>query len=232
MIFIFLLRFVNTRLGAKADTIVGLTTENRGVSWSMGGDNALESVLTMPNILRKFNPSLYGFNTGFSIYPTNKDGVGFNAAVSGSKAYHMPEQAQRLVDRIKASSQVNLANDWKMITLFIGGNDLCDYCKNKTLFTPQNYINYIQTALDILHQNLPRTFVNLVTVLRVSEVKDLNLNLVCKTLHSNVCPCGAYPENAQEEAELVSIQTQYQSLIEDLVKTKRFVEAIIVYWWF
>ena len=40
----------------------------------------------------------------------------------------MPGQARDLVAKMKASSDVDMTYDWKMVTLFIGGNDLCDYC--------------------------------------------------------------------------------------------------------
>ena len=40
----------------------------------------------------------------------------------------MPDQARDLVAKMKASRSVNMDRDWKMVTLFIGGNDLCDYC--------------------------------------------------------------------------------------------------------
>jgi len=39
-------------------------------------------------------------------------------------------QAQMLVARMKADSAVNIDKDWKMVTLFIGGNDLCAFCKD------------------------------------------------------------------------------------------------------
>lgn len=51
--------------GAKASTILGLLEECRGVAWNMGGEtNDITRSLTLPNILRQFNPSLYGFSTG------------------------------------------------------------------------------------------------------------------------------------------------------------------------
>ena len=40
----------------------------------------------------------------------------------------MEAQAQLLVERMKSEPGVDFENDWKLITLFIGGNDLCDYC--------------------------------------------------------------------------------------------------------
>ena len=46
----------------------------------------------------------------------------------------MPGQAVKLVDRMKADSKIDMENDWKVITLFVGGNDLCDYCDDKVYF--------------------------------------------------------------------------------------------------
>ena len=43
----------------------------------------------------------------------------------------IPGQAELLVARMKENDNVDLENDWKMITLFVGGNDLCDFCVDK-----------------------------------------------------------------------------------------------------
>jgi hypothetical protein len=59
-------------LGAKAFTIFGLALEYRELSWSIGGQNDLKKVVTLPNILKKFNPNVYGFNTGITFMPTSK----------------------------------------------------------------------------------------------------------------------------------------------------------------
>ena len=42
----------------------------------------------------------------------------------------MPGQAQNLVNKLKADSTIDFQNDWKMITLFVGGNNLCAFCRN------------------------------------------------------------------------------------------------------
>lgn len=43
----------------------------------------------------------------------------------------MPGQAVELVERMKCDKKIDFENDWKMITMFVGGNDLCDYCEDK-----------------------------------------------------------------------------------------------------
>ena len=61
----------------------------------------------------------------------------------------MPAQANLLVERMKSEPGVDFENDWKLITLFIGGNDLCDYCDDKVrghahefALINNNYSNY------------------------------------------------------------------------------------------
>ena len=101
------------------------------------------------------------------------------------------EQAQELVSRIKLSEDVNFEEDWKLVTLFIGGNDLCHSCKypvsmkifrtnfesiltywfvSQQSYTANNYIYNLRTTLDYLKWNMPRTLVNLVVSLDVTGV--------------------------------------------------------------
>ena len=116
----------------------------------------------------------------------------------------MPGQAELLVKRMrKALGDTRFENEWKLVTLFIGGNDLCFYCKEtvrnhwftftnnqafcfvlhiKNRFSPENYRNNIKTTLEILYQKMPRTLVNFVSVNNVAEVKDLHKGAMCQSL--------------------------------------------------
>ena len=209
-------------LGARAKTILGMLIENRGHSWSEGGYQSLEKAVTMPNFLKKFNPNLRGYSTKSDLAIFDEDGVGLNVAVSGQEANHMTAQARKLIDRLKHSREFDFNNDWKMVTLFIGGNDLCDSCNNIPLHEPTAYVNYLQEALDLLHKELPRTFVNLVQVLNVTEVKYLNRGRVCSFLHKKVCPCAAYPASKQAEDILDSYIRGYHTLTQSLVDSGRY----------
>ncbi|KAG9347334.1 hypothetical protein JZ751_004901, partial [Albula glossodonta] len=73
-------------------------------------------------------------------------------AVAGAISDDMPGQARLLVDKMKTDTRINFEADWKVITLFIGGNDLCDHCKNTMFYSPENFVFRIQQALDILHK--------------------------------------------------------------------------------
>jgi len=110
--------------GAKAVLLTSLLTEYRGVSWSMGGDGDAMTQTTLPNLFRKYNSNLKGFSLGTGSYTST--GANFNVAQPGHTSHEMYAQAQLLVSRIKADKNVNFAEDWKVITFFIGGNDLCN----------------------------------------------------------------------------------------------------------
>ena len=43
----------------------------------------------------------------------------------------MYDQAVKLVAKIKADKNLNADQDWKLVTFFIGGNDLCKFCKDQ-----------------------------------------------------------------------------------------------------
>ncbi|PKU48823.1 phospholipase membrane-associated [Limosa lapponica baueri] len=135
---------------SKPYNILDVITQYRGVSWSVGGDGNISTVTTLANILREFNPSLIGYSIGTGKETTVN--ASLNQAVAGNRAEHVPAQVRRLVDLMKNDTRINLQTDWKVITLFIGGNDLCDFCKDPVRYSPENYTNNLQEALDMLHR--------------------------------------------------------------------------------
>jgi phospholipase B1, membrane-associated len=116
-----------------------------------------------------FSPYLIGFNTGQNLVLSGKEGIGLNAAVSGQEANHAPDQTRKLVQRLKENNKIDFKNDWKLITVFVGSNDLCDFCKDKVLHSPTSFVKFLTAALDILYDQVPRAFVNLVSVINISE---------------------------------------------------------------
>jgi phospholipase B1 len=192
--------------GAKAATIIGLLIEYRGVSWSVGGDAELGSVLTLSNILRKFNGGL----TGFSQATGNRDNpkAGFNVAKAGAVSVDMPEQANILVDRmLNTLGTAEFNSAWKLVTFFIGGNDLCAFCKDTNKYSVANYKANIEQALDILYARMPRTIVNFVTVLNVAELEDLHEGAVCQSLQGFLCDC-AINEATREQVRAANLAYQ------------------------
>ncbi|CAF4476104.1 unnamed protein product, partial [Didymodactylos carnosus] len=141
---------------------------------------------------------------------------------SGDRSYHMPYQAQLLLERIRTDEKCNFENDWKVVTFFVGGNDLCDFCEDINKHSPEQYMDYVRETLDVLHATLPKTFVNLVPVLDVRGVKDLNSGgPVCQLLHKKTCPCAAFP--TPELARILDYYVpRYQEILTTLVSSGRY----------
>ena len=102
--------------------------------------------MTMPNILRQFSPNLTGFSLGETWLYTKK-GENLNRAISGSQAFNLLEQVKSLIEMMRNSSVIDFKEDWKIVTMFIGANDLCESCKGSEHNFPSNYIGYIREAL-------------------------------------------------------------------------------------
>ncbi|PSN51394.1 hypothetical protein C0J52_04439 [Blattella germanica] len=148
--------------GAAAANLVEVYIENRGMSWSIGGESTWRQYITLPNILKEFNPNLVGYSL--------QDGLGaeklsqFNVAEPFSISSDMLHQAKILVKRIRSDKRVNFYEDWKLVTIMIGCNDFCSYmCYYKNYSeVVERHKDDMNRTLNFLEANLPRTLVNLV----------------------------------------------------------------------
>ncbi|KFQ86329.1 Phospholipase B1, membrane-associated, partial [Phoenicopterus ruber ruber] len=212
-------------LGDSLTSAVGATTDLqtdwRGLSWSIGGDGTLETQTTLPNILKKFNPNLFGFSTGSS-----KETAGFNVAERGSTARNMTAQAHKLVELMRSSSEINFKEDWKLITVLIGGNDLCQYCSDKETYSVQKYVKHLQNTLDIFYEELPRVFVNMVEILDISGLRQIAASSSeCALTTKYVCPCFINPEeNSSELQEIKRVNRDFQAEALQLINSGRYEE--------
>jgi len=87
-----------------------------------------------------------------------------------------------------------------MLTIFIGTVDLCLACKNPA-FNPANYSAAIEAGLDLVLQNIPQVFVNLLPPPDVSQYQMLTKGLTCKYLHRLECPCFDDPSTPNTQFE-------------------------------
>ncbi|KAJ8356184.1 hypothetical protein SKAU_G00189780 [Synaphobranchus kaupii] len=206
-------------VAAKAKSILQLDKEYKGVSWSIGGDGALENVTTLPNILKKFNPSLLGFSIGQ--LPRQK---GFNMATPGARAIEIPAQVENLIKAMKNDKKVDFEKDWKVVTLFVGVSDLCEFCVDQNNLSPKNYSQHLTQSLDLLYKEVPRVLVNVLEILQIEGVRRIKENtLGCSLLQGYMCPCILLPEeNSPELSEMKRINREYQAETEYLVSTGRY----------
>ena len=148
--------------GALAVDILQFLIEFKGVSWSIGGQANFRKFLTLPNILKEYNPKLYGYSldSGYTFQKTSM----FNVAEFGAMSRDVPFESKVLIRRMQADPNVDIKNNWKLITLLIGANDFCsDMCYRKI---PEKVIELHE--MDLLatfrniRDNLPRTMINVV----------------------------------------------------------------------
>ncbi|XP_038646262.1 phospholipase B1, membrane-associated [Scyliorhinus canicula] len=216
---------LTTAIGANATNVLQLPIEYRHVSWSIGGYGTLSAVITLPNILKIFNPNITGYSKRktFHQIPPTLEQTGFNFAVTGANTHQLPNQARRLVDTMKTFPGINFTEDWKLVTVFIGVNDLCDYCKDKDLFSPHSFVYNVTVALDILSDEMPRTIVNLVQLLPIEGLRLVNDGSFGCFLQRKFCPCLVNPTpDSAELKELRRINKEFQMKLEELVASGRF----------
>ncbi|XP_043681642.1 phospholipase B1, membrane-associated-like [Vespula pensylvanica] len=179
--------------GIFAESFLHLFIDNRGVSAAGGGQNTWREYMTLPNILKEFNPNLYGYSSGD--YSTLEKGSKFNVAEAGAVSSDMPYMATILIKRMKNDPKVNMQKHWKHISLMIGSNDFCLFFCTKPSLPEilQNHERDIVETLRILRDNIPRVFVSLIPP---PQLKVLVKNLIegepsiwCDILTDLECPC-------------------------------------------
>ncbi|XP_060044403.1 phospholipase B1, membrane-associated-like [Erinaceus europaeus] len=210
--------WITTAWGASPTNISASFTSWRGLSWSIGGDRGLRNQTTLPNILKQFNARLYGSSTG-----TWKDMAGLNVAKENARAPNLVYQAEELVKLMENISEINSHDNWKLITIFIGINDLCDYCNTLDENAATAYFEGIKTALDVLSLKLSRVFINLVQLMKMTDLY-LNYSKLCKppTLPVFSCPCLSIFSDSFKLGKLMIMNKNFQSAIRKLSSLKEY----------
>jgi phospholipase B1 len=189
---------ITAAFGARGTTLLDFFWEARGVSWSIGGDeDNYEQCTTIPNILRYFNPNLKGASYGYG--GPRSSGANLNRAVSGAKSDGICSQAKDLVERIQAMSAED-QEKWKLVTIWIGGNDLCQKCNNTSgPVTPAEYVQNIVDTILYLKQHLKKTLVSVPVILDVTKLAETT-GLVCGAVHLFACKCSE-KKNVEETSQ-------------------------------
>lgn len=152
----------------------------------------------------------------------------FNIAEIGAVSNDMPYMAKSLVKRIRGDPRINFKKDWKMVTLCIGGNDFCTFvCSMKDPESlPRKHKRSILNAIRYLRDNMPRTYVNIVSTPPVDVVVSmLNKPDRCARMHHIECSCWIgrlYNQSADMKRRMTRIQTDFIKAEEDVAKLKEF----------
>jgi len=172
----------------------GLLNEYRGQSWSIGGDH---NATTLANFLQFYSPKLQGSSLGHHLlepcfgilcppleYRPSQDVL--NAAQSGAMVDDLAgHELDYMIKQLKANRNINFAEDWKHLTLFIGANDLCASCTfEKSFLSPAEYYKNLFAVLERVRTSIPRVFVSIVDIFNISQIYDLSLKTPrCVNIH-------------------------------------------------
>lgn len=210
--------------GAFATNTLQVLLEGRGASWSIGGEGDWKKFLTLPNILKLYNPNLYGYS--INEYSNSYEKASrFNVAEPGAMSYDTVSQAKNLVKRMRSDKNVDMKNHWKLVTYMIGGNDFClniCYYDDQTKVI-ENAANNLILVLRILKQHLPRTLVNVVLPPDVNILtKFKNRPDECKALHYFECPCFFSLNHAQKKEQTTNTLKLWKKRMVEVTKMSEF----------
>ncbi|XP_067625459.1 phospholipase B1, membrane-associated [Eurosta solidaginis] len=177
--------------GIMSDRVLHILNEFRAFSFAGGGYGDWRSYLTLPNILKVFNPNLYGYATENEL--TIDSTSHLNIAEPMIMSRDLPYQVSVLIERMRQDPNIDVKNHWKLLTIFVGNNDICsDMCHhtNKTEFLQRHELD-LRRAFTLLRDNLPRMVVNLMTVPNlVATLHQMqNVPLSCFAVHHLGCHC-------------------------------------------
>ncbi|KAK9766006.1 hypothetical protein K7432_005237 [Basidiobolus ranarum] len=189
--------------------------ENRGVSYAVGGD---PGETTIPNLFGHYNTTARGPSVGDHLvelcygplcppfqYRPAKDNL--NAAQSGALSTNLGTEIDYLLSRIKNYPGIDIQNDWKLLTLQLGSNDMCQACLDAFQYSgPDAYEKNIRKAIDRVRKDIPKVIISLGGVFNVSQTwAKTRSDPYCQKIkglpHLNIeCPCALLGGKLGEES--------------------------------
>ncbi|KHJ87374.1 GDSL-like protein [Oesophagostomum dentatum] len=177
--------------------------------------------MEIPDILKKYNPNIFGYSVGIGS-PNVWEISYLNVAVPGAIAADLPGQARTLVSLLHNHPEsVNYEEDWKLLNIFIGGNDMCAFCNDQKL-QPSECVQNIYEAIEIIYDNVPRVIVSVTAMLQLEILRQSDKGrLFCQGLHKEECPCESNTKNFND-SYLADACIDYANREMDLAASGRF----------
>ena len=117
-----------------------------------------------------------------------------NGAVSLAKVQDLHTQMDHLVAEAKKIKGLDFHNDWKVLTILIGANNLCISCEDgRKDATPEFFDAKYRAILERVRNDIPKVFVNAVPMFNISGVhaqqQTSDYCKLIKPVSNNECPC-------------------------------------------
>lgn len=96
--------------------------------------------------------------------------------MSGAKTQELNSEVSRLVRLLNTDKYKQVKNDWKLITLFIGANNVCVLCQPPMTTLPELanadiFEENVRNVLERIRTEVGKSFVNLVALFNVRQRK-------------------------------------------------------------
>ena len=226
--------------------------EYRGLSWTIGGD---ANATTIANFFRRYQPEQQGASHGehelefcvphLCLARHHPELDVLNAAMSGAMVYNFVHGDHNQIDYLEEQLKrmrdvIDFENDWKMLNLFIGANDMCVRCDEVPIFptSPDDYETYFRDTLMALKQRIPRLFVNVMLLFNVSEIYQLSLRsahcMEVRRLAPVECECAFHKgEKGDEERKnidetAVAYNQRLEKVVHEMAANKSDDFAVVI----
>ncbi|XP_017046497.1 phospholipase B1, membrane-associated [Drosophila ficusphila] len=212
--------------GILSNNFIDMINEFRGLAFSGGGVADWRRFVTLPNILKVFNPQLYGFAVSNSLVVNHRSSR-LNIAEPMVMSRDLPFQARVLVDLLRRDPRVDMKRHWKLLTVYVGNNDICsDLCHWDS---PQAFLDQhardLRQALRLLRDHVPRLLVNLIGVPNIPQVLGTmtHVPLQCFVVHRVGCHCLVNDRlNRTQLAERRQTLLRWQQLDVEIARLPEF----------
>ncbi|XP_968734.1 phospholipase B1, membrane-associated isoform X1 [Tribolium castaneum] len=214
---------ITAGVGLMAVNLLQIFLEYRGIAATAGGEATWRKYLTLPNILKVFNPNLTGFATAttLTLNPESR----FNVGESGAVSEDTPYMAKVMIKRMVEDPSIDIHKHWKMVTLMIGPNDFCSQIcyKNNLTAILEEHRNDLLQVLRILKYNLPRTIVNVIPPPNLEILIGFTgVPPKCELSHLFECPCLFGPTSGNRQDIYIKLMKLWQKLDMEIVNSEEF----------
>eukprot|EP01028_Stygiella_incarcerata_P005280 TRINITY_DN223_c0_g1_i4.p1 TRINITY_DN223_c0_g1~~TRINITY_DN223_c0_g1_i4.p1 ORF type:complete len:359 (-),score=94.54 TRINITY_DN223_c0_g1_i4:286-1362(-) len=207
---------ITAGFGAVDHYVIDGLFEYRDLSFPIGGK---EGAMTVPNILKAVTGnSVVGAPTirgppldllewkNHRLRPFNPEFDKLDAGISGGTTNCVPSQIDYIASQMKNDPSIDFENDWKLITLFIGSNNLCEVCHHTNVSYPDVYKKQMHDIIAKVRDDIPRVFLNVIPNLPVTEVYPLiESSEYCIAFHKLIeeCSCVVGKDSSDETRALM-----------------------------
>ncbi|XP_065058871.1 phospholipase B1, membrane-associated-like [Rhopilema esculentum] len=194
----------STGVATGSLTVPGLFSSHKTRSFSIGGKLTVEHFITLPSILKKFNPSLKG-----AIFEEET----FSTINYGSSIRQLPRRALNLIRKLETRKDVDFERSWKLLTLSLDFDDYCIACRLESGW--DDHLKSVVETLDTLHSKVPRLFVNLVLAPNVTQLYSSPSSQKCSQLYRKSCECmdSQSDEDKTKVAQMQNDMKKYMAKI-------------------